>query len=390
MSDLILTDQERAVFYQEITRNWALDYFFVFDNVPLQFVYQDKLIPGELTDLEKRNKAITETVWLEAYHQYLVCNVGYRFLYRGPVVQMVFQVHRFGVGAFTPPPEESRRFRTTVEEVQASFDKWMASDGWQLADDMRKQPPRGSWRSLLGVPDRTVRIASLMPVGNQVLLELITTWTEEGILKETAWVVVLVYDVDGTVLQDRSYIELANWPSTRIREQQRPRAPQNQPETTGVGVMDRFYKYHRSRQIPVELSDLEKRNLSIIEGTWVDAYNTDLNMKVLHPERFRMQLPTQKCSYNMPIAKEVEAIVKEVAPDRKMHLALTYAKGNQVVAEGIVSWTENGVAKEAPFISFLLLDKDGLVIRDRRYLTGDNWPGAAETAKRLGIELPGS
>jgi len=142
--------------------------------------------------------------------------------------------------------------------------------------------------------------------------------------------------------------------------------------------------------MPVELSDLEKRNLSIIKGTWVDAYNTDLNTKELHPERFRMQLPIQKWSYNMPIAKEVETIVKEAAPDRKMRLALTYAKGNQVVAEGIVSWTENGVAKEAPFISFLLLDKDGLVIRDRRYLTGDNWPGAAETAKRLGIELPGS
>ena len=80
--------------------------------------------------------------------------------------------------------------------------------------------------------------------------------------------------------------------------------------------------------------------MSIIEGTWVDAYNTDLNTKVLHPERFRMQLPIQKCSYNMPIAKEVEAIVKEVAPDRKMRLALTYAKGNQVVAEEALS-TEN-------------------------------------------------
>ncbi|UCG82514.1 MAG: hypothetical protein JSW38_10000 [Dehalococcoidia bacterium] len=387
MSDLILTEQERAAFYQEITRNRALDYFYVFDNVPLHFVYKDKLIPGELTDLEKRNKAITETVWLEAYHQYLVANVSYLFLYQGQgrVLQMVFQVHQFGAGIFAPPAEESRQFQATVEEVQASFDTWMVGTGWKIVDDVRKQPPRASWQSLLGVPDRTVRIASLTPVGNQVLLELITTWTEEGILKETAWAVVLIYDVDGTVLQDRSYIDLANWPSTRIRRQQGPSAPQNQPETTGVGVMDQFYEYHRSRQMPVELSDLEKRNLSIIEGSWVDVCNTDLNTKVLHPERFRMQLPIQKCSYNMPIAKELEAIVKEVAPDRKMRLALSYAKGNQVMAEGIVSWTEHGVAKEAPFISFLLLDKDGLVIRDRRYLTMDNWPGAEKMVARLGL-----
>lgn len=72
MSDLVLTDEERSAFCQEITRNRALDYFFVFDNVPLQFVYRDKLIPGELSDLEKRNKVITETVFIEAYHQYLV------------------------------------------------------------------------------------------------------------------------------------------------------------------------------------------------------------------------------------------------------------------------------------------------------------------------------
>jgi len=155
--DLTLTDQERTAFYQEITRNRALDYFFVFDNVPLQFIYRDRLIPGKLTDLEKRNKAITETVWLEAYHQYLVCNVGYLFFYRGRVLQMVFQVHQFGAGTFVPPAEESRQFQATAEEVQASFDKWMANTGWKTADDMREQPPMASWKSLLGVPDRTVR-----------------------------------------------------------------------------------------------------------------------------------------------------------------------------------------------------------------------------------------
>lgn len=236
---------------------------------------------------------------------------------------------------------------------------------------------------LTGIRDRTVRIASLMPVGNQVVLELISTWTEDGVLKETAWVVVLIYDVDGTVLQDRSYIDLANWPSTRGREQTRARAPQAQPQASGL--LDGFYDYQRARQVPIELSDVEKRNLSIVEGAWVDVYNTDLDTRVFHPERFRMQLPLQKCSCNLGISEEVRAIAREAAPDRKMRLALTYAKGNQVVAEGVVSWTEDGVAREAPFVSFLLLDEDGLVIRDRRYLTMDCWPGATRVATRLGL-----
>ena len=137
--------------------------------------------------------------------------------------------------------------------------------------------------------------------------------------------------------------------------------------------------------MPVELSDMEKRNLSIIEGVWADAQNTGLDTKVIHPERFRMQWPVQKCSCNLNIAKEVETIVKEAAPDRKMRLGLTYAKGNQVAAEGVVSWTENGVARETPFMSFLLLDQDGLIIRDRRYLTLSNWPGADQMAARLGL-----
>jgi hypothetical protein len=95
MTEIILTDQEQAAFSPEITRNRALDYFFVFDNVPLQFIYRDKLVPGELSELEKRNKAITETIWLEAYHQYLVANVVYAYFSRGPILQMVFLTHQF-------------------------------------------------------------------------------------------------------------------------------------------------------------------------------------------------------------------------------------------------------------------------------------------------------
>jgi hypothetical protein len=149
--------------------------------------------------------------------------------------------------------------------------------------------------------------------------------------------------------------------------------------------MDGFYEYQRARQTGVAVNDLERRNLSIIEGAWLDEQNNGADTKVLHPERFRMQWPVQKCSCNLAVSREVDAIIKEATPDREMRLALTYAKGNQVAVEGVVSWTENGIAKEAPFISFLLLDKDGLVIRDRRYLTLDNWPGADKMVARLGL-----
>lgn len=388
MSDFSLTDQERTAFAQEITRNRALDYFYGLDNVPQQFVYRDKLIPGELTDLESRNKAVSETLWLDAYHQHLVCNVGYRFFYQQSVLQMAFQVHQYGVGAFSPPAEADRKFLPTVEDVQANFDGWMARTGWEMAGKLRRQPPgRGGWWHLLHVPDRTVRIASMVPVGNQVFLELISTWTEDGILKETAWAVAAIYDVDGTVLQDRSYIDLSNWPAAARHSPITSTSPQSRPQHTGV--MDRFYTYHRSKELPVTLTELETRNLSIVEGPWLDAQNAGLDDspdgRLFHHERFRMQWPVQKCSCNLDIAREVETIVVDAVPDKTMRLGLAYSKGNQVVVEGIVSWTERGGARESPFISFLLLDQDGRVIRDRRYITLGNWPGADRMAVRLGL-----
>lgn len=383
MSNLILTDQERAAFYQDITRGRALDYFYIFDNVPLQFIYRDRLIPGELTDLEKRNKAITETLWLDAYHQYLVCNVPFVFTYRGGVLQMPLQIHEMGAGMFSPPATEDRPFLATVEEVQARFDAWMASEGWKMVDDLRQKPPRASWQSLLGAPDRSVRIASLIAVGNQVILELISTWTEDGSLQETAWVVVLIYDVDGSVLQDRSYIDMANWPSGRRYAATRSQAPRAQTPT--AGIMDAFFEYQKTRRIEVHLNNLEKRNLSIIEGAWVDAQHDGLDPSVFHADRFRLQLPLQKCSCNLHVARDIEALVKQAAPDRTVRLGLTYAKGNQVVAEGFVCWSQNGSATETPFISFLLLDDDGFIIRERRYPTLDNWPGADRLAARLGL-----
>ena len=89
------------------TRNRTLDYLYVFDNVPLQFIYRNRLNPGELSELEQRNKTITETLWIDSYHQELVCNVIYRYFYRGGVLQMPFQIHQIGAGVFSPPEKEA-------------------------------------------------------------------------------------------------------------------------------------------------------------------------------------------------------------------------------------------------------------------------------------------
>jgi len=387
----MLTDQEKAAFHQEITWNRTLDYFYVFDNVPLQFIYRDRLDPGVLSDLERRNKAITETMWIDSYHQELVCNVIYRYFYRGGVLQMPFQIHLMGAGVFSPPKEDSNRAYATAEELRANFDAWMEGEGWQMVEELRKQSPTASWQSLLGVPDRSNRIASLMAIGNQVVIELICTWTENGILQETAWVAILIYDVDGTVLQDRSYIDTGNWPSANLRRAKaKVKAPGNQPRSpaTGTlpntkGVIESFHGYNRDLQAEVELTDREKRNLSIVESAWIDARNSGPDAKVFHPDRFRMQLPLLKCSYNLDVSRDVEAIVKEAAPDRQLRLGMTFAKGNQVAAECIASWTEDGVEKESPFISFLLIDDEGRVIRERSYMNMAHWPGAAQMLSQL-------
>jgi hypothetical protein len=376
MENFTLTDQEKTAFYQEITKNRVLDYFFVFDNVPLHFIYRDKVIPGEQTELEKRNKIITETLWLDAYNTFIVGNAAYPFLYRGRVLQMALQTYMMGVEYFVPTKEDRTRSYATAEGVQTNFNEWMEKTGWKILDNSRKSTPRASWRSFLGNPDRTVRIGSLIPVGNQILTEIIVTWSKDGILRETAFGVVLIYDVDGTVLMDRSYIDLDNWPSARS-------TPGIGSQPQKEGVTDLLYDYQKSRQLDVKLSDIEKKNLSNIKEEWLESYNTDLNTKIFHPKRFRMQLPTQRRSYNLYRMKIIEDIIKKEVSDRKMRLAMSYAKGNQVVVEGIISWTEKGVFRETPFISFLLFDKDGLIIRDRRYITLQNWPGAYKMKEQL-------
>jgi hypothetical protein len=110
----------------------------------------------------------------------------------------------------------------------------------------------------------------------------------------------------------------------------------------------------------------------------VEAYNTGLDRSIFHPDRYRVQLPLQKVSYSGEKSAEIEAAIKQAVPDRRLQVILDYAKGNQVVAECIISWTENGVYKETPFISFLMLDEDGLIIRDRTYPFMAHWPGASQ------------
>ena len=146
MENLKLTDQEKTAFYQEITRNRAMDYFFVFDNIPLHFIYRDEIIPGEMTELELRNKIVTETLWLDAYNTYIVGNAAYPFLYRGRVLQMALQTYQMGVKYFVPAKEDSNRIYSSAEGVQANFNTWMEKTGWTIMDNSRKSTPRACLR----------------------------------------------------------------------------------------------------------------------------------------------------------------------------------------------------------------------------------------------------
>jgi len=386
MSGLKLTDQEKAAFCQDIDRNRALEYYYSFDNVPQHFVYHDDIIPGELTEMEARNKILSETLWAEGYNRYFVCNVSAQYtcssmLQANMPTHEVFTIYITGGGQLEPSEVDNHAGYRTLEEMVDGFDAWMKHTGRSFLDKERWSPPIASWRSQLVAPDRTHRVVSTLPAGNDLLMEWITSWSEDGILRETAWVEVLNFHADGSVLLDRLYANPGNWPGAGAYKDEISGTDQDQSK----GAMDRFYDCHKPYQIAAETTEIEKRNLSIVEGAWIDAQNTGPDPKVFHPERFRMQWPNQKCSFNLDILKEVEAIAREKAPDKKIHLGMTYAKGNQVAAEGYVSWAENGVEKEAGFISFLLLDADGLIIRERRYFTWVNWPAENQVMTRLGM-----
>jgi hypothetical protein len=390
----MLTDFEKRAFCQKMTKGWALGYFYAHDNVPLHYIYKDRVIKGEFTELEKRNKEITEEIWLDAYNYFSICNIYYDFLFRPSYplqiksLQMPLQTFMYSKPRPISEESEDNRPYVTAEQLRKNLDAWMAKEGWNTLDKRRLEPPSNytEWAILLGAPDRTMHLVSVIPVGNYVIMEAIVSWTEGDTLKETAYAGVILYDTDGTVLVDRDYMDIINWPSvteSKLEERrQREKAAFNNAQTPGE--LDVFLNRYNSRKIEGKLTGLEKRNKQTTEGRWVDAHN-NLDFSLLHPERYRVQLPLQKISFNLETAKELETKIQKAVPDHKMRAVSTYAKGNQTVAECIMSWTENGIYKESPFISLLLFDKDGLVIRERSYFNLAHWPGAIEIAKVAGL-----
>jgi len=390
----MLTEMEKSAFCQTITKGWALGYFYTHDNVPLHFIYKDRVIEGELTDLEKRNKEITEGVWMDAYNYYSVGNIYYTYICRPSLPQMIKSLQHplqtFMYSKARPISEESCEGRAYVsaDQFRTNLEAWMHEEGWRIVEERRKEPPANyvEWQILLAAPDRTQRIVSLMPVGNQVISEMIVTWTEEGKLRETAVAIILLYDDDGTVLVDRDYLDHINWPgfNESFREELRSRELAGSSNEKTRGELDTFLNRYKSKKIEGTLTNLEKQNKETVETRWVDAHN-NLDYRLFHPGRYRVQLPLQKVSYNLEVSKEIEARIRTAVPDRKIRAVLTYAKGNQVVAESIMSWTEGGIYKESPCLSFLLFDKDGLIIRERSYINLANWPGASELSKTVGL-----
>jgi len=390
----MLTEMEQRAFCQKLTKGWALGYFYAHDNVPLHFIYIDKVIKGEMTDLEKRNKEMTEGVWLDSYNYYSICNIYYTYLFRPSLPQMMkalqSPLQTFMYSKARPISEESSEGRAymTADQFRINLEAWMNEEGLKVLDERRKESPANyvEWRILLDAPDRTMQIVSLLPVGNQVILEAIVTWTEEGVLKETAFAAVILYDDDCTVLSDRDYLDGINWPGMagRFREKRLSLEIAGANNGQTKGELDIFLNRYKSKKLEGTLTNLERQNKETVETRWVDAHN-NLDYSLFHPERYRVQLPLQKVSYNLEMSKEIETGIKKAVPDRKMRTVITYAKGNQVVAESIMSWTEGDIYKESPYISFLLFDKDGLIIRERSYINLAHWPGASELSKIAGL-----
>jgi hypothetical protein len=381
MKERWLTDEERRAFKQEVTRGWALDYFFHFDNAPLHFVYRDGVIPGELSEVEQRNKAITESTWIDAYNYGCIATIHNAFLFRKGCLQVPFQSIRPNgeqPGPISEESSEGRKYRT-AEGLQADLDAWMADEGWQQLDDRRRHqaPARNDWSILLAAPDRTMRFGSVIYHGNQAITETIISWSEDGVIKETAMADLLYFDVDGLILNERAYIDTINWPASPGTWGDRAVRPKDGVgESQLKGGYVNFLNRYADRDIEVAHTKMETRNLQIIEETWIDAFNSGSPGDCIHPARYRVQLPLQKISYGAAKSEEIERAIMQAVPDRQIQLVRIYAKGNQIVVECVISWTEDGVYRETPFIAFLLLDQNGLIIRDRRYLSLDHWPGA--------------
>jgi len=385
-----LTAEEQKAFDQEITRSTTLPYFYTFENAPLAFIYGGGVVRAEMSDLEKRNKALTEGTYLDCYNYHCIAQIGYTFCYAGNILQLPFSEYLRGLEhprPYKPINYNSAGFRT-YDEYRKLYDAWVEKNGKEQWNKLRQEKSSSAlpeWRILIGEPDRTMQLVNVIPYGNQVITEGIVTWTENGLIKDCVFAVPLLYDDDCTVLQDRSWNDLVQWPThpgVKYRERMFATGKPQQGQTKGQ--LEEYLNCNKSIMQDRKLNSLEKRNKELTEGKWVDAFNS-LKTDIFHRDRYRRQWPCQHISFKLTTAQKVDSIAKKMAPDRKMWPVHTYAYGNQVVAECIISWTEKGIYKETPFISFLLFDEDGLIIRDRSHINLDHFPGAEEIVKELNI-----
>jgi len=384
-----LTDAEKLAFDREIARSTTLLYSYTFENAPLAFIYGGGIANAEMSDLEKRNRSLTEGIYEDCYNYHCVAQLGYTFLYAENVLQLPLSEYLRGLEhprPYTPVKHNSAGFRT-YEEYEKLYNAWVEKNGRELMDKLRQAEPTRlpEWQILMGAPDRIQQLVNVIPYGNQVIAEGIVTWTENGLIKDVAFAAALLFDDDCTVLQDRSWNDLIQWPTqvgvkTRNRKFDEGKPQKGQTK----GQLEEFLNRNKSIMQDRKLNPLEKRNKELTEGKWVDAFNY-LKTDIFHRDRYRRQWPCQHISFKLTTAQKVDSVVKEIAPDRKMWPVHTYAYGNQVATECILSWTENGIYKETPFISFLLFDEDGLIIRDRSHITLDHFPGAVKIAKELNV-----
>lgn len=378
--DQKLTPQEEKAFNPPVTKGLALDYFYIFNNAPLNFAYGDGygngVEKGTYTEEEARNKVLQENLWLDAYNQYVVGELYFPFLYLDvQVLQSPLQTYYYD-GLLNKPMRDKKETKyLTLEEVYADFKKKLETFGEDFYKKSRSGAPGFEFRILLGAPDRTCRIMNAMPVGNQVIFEAVEDWTENGVVKQTAYSTCVVYGKDGLVLQDRSYMDMKNWPGHCADWFDQCGYPKRDPKLgQQKGYAEDVYAYSKTF---IEVNDMtpeEKRNKEIADGAWIASYDS-LDTGIYHPVRYRMQLPMQKISYNLDYWKKIEKEVKEKTPSRKITQLMSYAKGNQVSIECLMSWTdEDGVYREIPYITWLLFDKDGKIIRERRYFDVEYWP----------------
>jgi hypothetical protein len=386
-----LTGDEARALDPEIARGRTLQNQYTFENCPQAFLYGDSLVKGALSDVEKRNLALTEDVYLDCYNYHCIGQLGYSFLYDEtyPTLQLPFSEylrgHKERKLAF--PKHDGAGFRT-YDEYKRLYYEWVEDKGRSTLDKLREEKPGKNefeWQILMEAPDRTMQLVNVIPAGNQVIGEGIISWTEKGVIKDVIFAVALLFDDDCSVLQDRSWNDLYQWPLRPHTSKRKEAFDKGMAQEGQVaGRMEAFLKRAESATKHRDLNAVEKRNTQLTESQWVQSFNSH-KFDIFHPDRYRRQWPVQHMSYKLATVRKIDAILETAVPDRKLRPVYMYAYGNQVAAECVVSWTDKGVYKETPVISFLLFDKDGLIIRERTHINLDHFPGAAEIERELSI-----